>query len=126
MFQPDERRMVPVVGVFPSALTLNKRKVNMTTENTLVKNIEGKSKADAMDILVPEIGYKKAEEFWKEHGAGRKQRGFRAMFYKELEKKDMTKDQVKAYCEKNGSENDAKQYTHYVAIADLVRVARAK
>lgn len=101
----------------------------MTTkaeETKLATEIEGKSKADAMDILVPKIGFKNAELFWKDHGARGKQRGFRALFYKELEKHDMSKDEVKAYCEKHGSPNDAKHYTHYVTIAELIATVRSQ
>lgn len=97
-----------------------------TEETKLAAEIEGKNKADAMDILVPKIGFKKSEEFWKEHGARSKQRGFRALFYKELQAKDMTAEQVKAFAEKHGSKNDATQYTHYVAIANLVKAVRGK
>ncbi len=96
----------------------------MTTKTFDVKKIDGLSKADAMDLLVPAIGYKEAEVFWKENGAKNKQRGFRALFYKELETRDFTSEEVKAFAEENGSPNDAKQYTHYVAIAELVASTR--
>ncbi len=90
----------------------------------LIDEINGKSKADAMDILVPAIGFKAAEVFWKENGAKSKARGFRALFYKELETHDMNKDEVKEFCKTHGSPNDAKHYTHYVTIAELVQNVR--
>ena len=83
------------------------------------------NKGQAMEDLIKSgVSFKDAEAIWKEHGAGSKQRGFRALFYKELESHDMSKDEVQAFCEKHGSANDAKQYTHYVAIAELVAEVR--
>ena len=88
--------------------------------------IDGLNKDDAMTKLIAEYGlsFKKATEYWSEHG-GTKRTGFRATFYKQLEEQDLTSDEVKAFCKDFGSANDAKAWSHYDAIAQLVASVRA-
>lgn len=87
--------------------------------------IEYTNKSDYLEKAI--IGGNKigdALKYWDENLKGEKAGGFRAMFYDALRDGDMNKAEVKAYCEEHGSSNDAKQYTHYVTIADLVRDTR--
>ena len=92
-------------------------------------SIEDLKKADAMTALIQgdednaPMTFAEAETYWKEQG-GAKRTGFRATFYEELAQRDMDAAEVKEFCETYGSKNDAKAYTHYVAIADLVRAVR--
>lgn len=88
-------------------------------------SIEGMKKADAMTTLIKDgdMTFVEAEKYWKDNG-GAKRTGFRATFYEELTQRDMDAAEVKEFCETYGSANDAKAYTHYVAIAELVASVR--
>ena len=81
-------------------------------------------KAEAMTILIQSgMDFNEAEKYWKENG-GTKRTGFRAQFYDELLHRDMDSKEVKKFCEEHGSDNDAKAWTHYDAIAKLVQSVR--
>ena len=92
-------------------------------------NVSGLSKGEAIESLIKDHGYsyKNAEKYWKDHGARTKSTGFRADFYSAL--KDgaslTDKQELIEFMEVNGaSDNDIKQYTHYLAIAKLVADVR--
>lgn len=87
-------------------------------------SIDGLKKSEAMTLLIQGgMDFVEAEKYWKENG-GAKRTGFRAMFYAELQERDMSAEEVKEYCRVHGSANDFKAYTHYVTIAELVASVR--
>ena len=72
-----------------------------------------------------ELGYKAASKYWKENGAKTKNTGFRAKFYAALKAGNLTEAETLAFAENNGgSDNDIKQISHFVSIADLAREIR--
>jgi len=87
----------------------------------------GAKKGEVIEYLIRKenISYAKAEEFWSKEGARAKTRGFRNLFYAKLVEGDLTDPEVKAFAKENGSPNDYKQYSHYVAIAEVVAKVRA-
>ena len=90
----------------------------------LIANIEGKNKAEAMDYLVPIIGFKSSELFWKDHGA--KRAGFRAMYYEECLKRSFDKDSFIEFAKENGAnKNVISLHSHYVNISAIIERAKA-
>ena len=72
-----------------------------------------------------ELGYKAASKYWKENGAKTKNTGFRAKFYAALKLGNLSESETLAFAENNGgSDNDIKQISHFVSIADLAREIR--
>ena len=93
------------------------------TTKDLIANIEGKSKAEAMDYLVPIIGFKSSELFWKDHGS--RKGGFRAKYYEECLKRSFDKDSFIAYAKKNGAnKNVISLHSHYVNISAIIERAK--
>ena len=93
-------------------------------------NVAGLSKGDAIESLIKDHGYsyKNAEKYWKDHGARTKSTGFRADFYAALVDGAELTDKINLlqFMKQNGaSDNDIKQYTHYLAIAKLVADVRS-
>lgn len=86
---------------------------------------EDHTKGEVIEAVI-HAGYtfKQACQYWADNGTGAKRTGFRHMFYEELKSADMQRETVKQYCKEHGSENDAKGWTHYAAIADLVAAVR--
>ena len=83
------------------------------------------SKGEAIEELIKAgASFKDALAAWSEFGASTKENGFRGKFYAKLKEGDLTREEVKAFCKEFGSKNDAKQWTHYEAIAKLVREVR--
>ena len=72
-----------------------------------------------------ELGYKAAAKYWKLNGAKSKNTGFRAKFYAALKLGNLSESETLAFAENNGgSDNDIKQISHFVSIADLAREIR--
>ena len=83
------------------------------------------SKGEAIEELIKAgASFKDALAAWSGFGASTKENGFRGKFYAKLKEGDLTREEVKAFCKEFGSKNDAKQWTHYEAIAKLVREVR--
>ena len=91
--------------------------------------IDGMAKGAALEHMIREgISYKDAEVYWKAHGARTKSTGFRADFYSALSGGASLNDKVALieFMKANkASENDIKQYSHYLAIAKLVDDVRS-
>lgn len=97
----------------------------MSNYNDIDFDTEGHTKGEVIEAVI-HAGYsfKDACKYWAENGAGAKQTGFRNKFYAELVETNMQKTAVKEYCAEHGSKHDAKAWTHYAAIADLVAAVR--
>lgn len=100
----------------------------MTTKyDDIDVDVEGKSKGEVIEaVIMAGSSYKDAEKYWKENGSRTVATGFRAAFYDRLKEGDMKRDDVKAMCKEEGSKNDAKAWTHYAAIADLIASIRSE
>lgn len=72
------------------------------------------------------LGFEKAIAYWKENGAKKKNVGFRTDFYDKLRIENFEdNEKMEIWAGKNGaSANDIKQFTHFIAISDLVRDVR--
>lgn len=97
----------------------------MAKHNEL-SNIEFTNKSDYIEqAILGGSSLSDALRFWDKTLKGTKATGFRAKFYEALKTSDFTKAEVLTFAKENGgSENDVKGYTHYVAIAELVKSVR--
>lgn len=78
------------------------------------------SKGEALENLIREgVSFKDAESAWKKFGSKKVTQGFKAQFFARLREGKLEGEELDAYIKEHGSENDYRQKSINIAIANL-------